>query len=171
MIRLANISDIDEIEKCFLEAKRFLKESGSVQWNGPSGNPTRDTYLKDIDKKHCYVCIRNGSIVGVATFMGHEAEYDNPYGKWLTDSNSYTTIHRIAVCDKARSQGVATELMLYAEEFTKNTGRESIRIDTHPENLIMQTMLNTLGYTNCGYVIYSYIPVEPKRQIFEKIIK
>ena len=171
MIRLAKPYEIDDIMKCFLEAKRFLKESGSIQWNGPSGNPTKESYLQDISKNQCYVCVRDGKIVGVATFMGHEAEYDNPYGKWLTDGESYTTIHRIAVCDEARSQGVATEIMHYAEDFTKNTGRKSIRIDTHPENLIMQTMLNTLGYTNCGYVIYSYIPVEPKRLIYEKIMK
>jgi len=171
MIRLANVRDIDAIEKCLLDAKKFLKDSGSIQWNGPSGNPDKELYLKDINKNHCYVCVREGNIVGVATFMGHEDEYDHPYGKWLTEGRNYTTVHRIAVCDGKRSQGVATELMRYAEAFTKNTGRSSIRIDTHPENLIMQTMLGSLGYSYCGYVVYSYIPVEPKRLIYEKLIK
>lgn len=170
MIRIAQMEDLDSILICLNDAKRFLKASGSIQWNGPSGNPEIDTYKEDIRRRHCYVCVREGKICGVATFMGHEKEYDQPLGEWITDGKSYTTIHRIAVADFARSQGVATELMKFAEEFTKNTGRKSIRIDTHPENLIIQTMLKTLGYTYCGYVIYSYIPVEPKRLIFEKIV-
>ncbi|RIA64783.1 ribosomal protein S18 acetylase RimI-like enzyme [Anaeroplasma bactoclasticum] len=171
MVRLATMEDIDSIAICLNDAKRFLKASGLIQWNGPSGNPEIETYIEDIKRRHCYVCVRDGVISGVATFMGHENEYDQPLGNWLTNGNNYTTIHRIAVCDKARSQGVATELMRFAEVFTKNTGRVSIRIDTHPENLIVQTMLKSLGYTYCGYVIYSYIPVEPKRLIYEKLMK
>ena len=170
MIRLALMDDLDSIITCLNDAKEFLKSQGSSQWNGPKGSPSEETFKNDILKGQCYVCIRNGIVCGVATFMGYEKEYDKPLGEWLTKEMNYTTIHRIAVKKEYRSQGVATELMHFAEEFTKNTGRKSIRIDTHPENLIMQTMLKTLGYSYCGYVIYSYIYPEPKRLIYEKMI-
>lgn len=44
MIRKANISDLDSCYRCILDAKKYLKESGSTQWNDPNDDyPNKDT--------------------------------------------------------------------------------------------------------------------------------
>lgn len=171
MIRLANMNDIDDIMQCIYDARAFLKASGLTQWNGPLGYPDIPTLVSDIENKIAYVCIRNNELCGVAIYAGVEPEYNSPLAKWLTSGDNYTTIHRIAVSNKYRGTGVGKELMLYAEEYAKGIGNSSIRIDTHPMNKAVLGLVTSLGYTNCGEIIYSRIPVEPTRVIFEKIIK
>ena len=170
MIRLAVESDIDGIMNCIYDARAFLKASGSTQWNGPLGYPNVNTLLDDIKNKIAYVCERNNEICGVAAFAGYEPEYDSELANWITKGNKYTTIHRIAVLDKYRGTGVAKELLAYAEVYTKQIGNISIRIDTHPKNMAVQGLVESLGYTYCGEIVYSRIPVEPIRLIFEKIV-
>ena len=41
----------------------------------------------------------------------------------------------------------------------------SIRIDTHPDNQIMQGLIRTMGYTYCGDVV-----IESRRLAYEKKI-
>ena len=170
MIRLAKETDIDAILCCLEDARAFLKASGSTQWNGPLGYPNRNVYLEDIKNKIAFVCEREGIVCGVAVFAGIEEEYQHDKDKWINKTDKYTTIHRIAVLDKYRGTGVAKELLGYAEEYSKNIGNLSIRIDTHPKNLAVQGLVKSLGYTYCGEIIYSRIPVEPLRLIYEKMI-
>ncbi len=170
MIRKATLLDIKEIMECVEDAKFLLKLSGSKQWQGEDGYPSKDDLCKDIINNVCYVQTMDDRVVGVCTYEGVEPEYDNIYGNWITDTNNYITIHRICTKEEYRGRGVAKNLMRYAEEYAKSINKKSIRIDTHPKNLAVQHIAEELGYTLCGYVIYSRIKDEPKRLIYEKIV-
>ncbi len=170
MFRLAELSDLRRVMEIIGDAKRFLKLSGSTQWNGPKGYPDRFTLEKDIINRNCYLYEEDGYVYGLGVFSGREPEYEDKGLTWLNDSNNYMTIHRIATSDDARGKGVAKKLMLYAEEIAKERGNLSIRIDTHPKNTIMQNMVKNLGYTDLGTMVYESIPVEPIRLRYEKLI-
>jgi RimJ/RimL family protein N-acetyltransferase len=43
-------------------------------------------------------------------------------------------------------------MMLYAEELALQIGIEDIRVDTHSDNLAMQTLLARLDYKLCGTI-------------------
>ena len=86
------------------------------------------------------------------------------------DTDNYLTIHRVAVSNKYRGKGIATLLFEYAYQYAKNKGLDSIRVDTHIGNIPMQSLTKKLDFKPCGYVIYDYIEVEPKRLIFEKLV-
>ncbi len=171
MIRPGKKEEINEIMQCIYDARSFLKASGSTQWNGPLGYPNINTLLDDIDNNICYVCVRDNVICGVAAFAGIEEEYMQESANWVIKTDKYTTIHRIAVLDKYRGQGVAKEILKFAEEYAKSIGNLSIRIDTHPKNKVVQGLVTKLGYKYCGEIIYSRIPVEPTRLIYEKVLK
>ena len=173
MIRLANKDDVFDIMKCIDDARIFLKNSGSTQWNGPLGYPNIDVFNNDIENHNCYVYVSDNQVCAVAVYEYNEYEYDkeNPNAKWLTKENKYLTIHRIAVRDFARGRGYAKALMVHAEEVAKQRGLISVRIDTHPKNIVLMSLAKSLGYSECGSIIYSRIPVEPLRIIFEKIVK
>ncbi len=167
-VRLATINDLRGVMKCINDAKAFLKASGSTQWNGDDGYPNVVDLTKDIDNKSLYVCEVNGKIAGVTAFLGIEPEYENPVGEWICNTNNYLTIHRIAVSDAFRGQGIAQVLFKFAEAYAKKNKIDSIRVDTHPRNVIMQNIAIKMGFTACGYVMYKRILVEPKRLIYEK---
>lgn len=170
-IRIADISDLAGVIKCVNDAKKFLKDSGSTQWNGKDGYPQEADLIADIQEKRLFVCVRNYKIAGIAAFLGEEPEYQKPFGTWLTDTNQYLTIHRIAVNDDFRGQGVAKALFKYAEAYAKKKHKVSIRVDTHEKNKAMQGLAEKMGYTLCGYVLYRRISEEPKRLIYEKVLR
>jgi ribosomal protein S18 acetylase RimI-like enzyme len=43
-------------------------------------------------------------------------------------------------------------MMLYAEELALQRGVNNIRVDTHNDNIAMQSLLNNLGFVFCGEI-------------------
>ena len=169
-IRLAKITDLNQVMICITDAKSFLKSCGLTQWNGSNGYPDRSDLENDILNNHLFVCENDKEIMGVAAFLGVEPQYKKAYGHWLIDTDNYLTIHRVAVSNKYRGKGIATLLFEYAYQYAKNKGLDSIRVDTHIGNIPMQSLTKKLDFKPCGYVIYDYIEEEPKRLIFEKLV-
>lgn len=172
-IRRADIKDLPQVMQCIEDAKALLRQSGSTQWNGKNGYPDSSDLTEDIQSSRLYVCEINSELAGVAAFLGEEPEYLHPFGAWLLNTDNYLTIHRIAVRASYRGSGVAKALFSYAEEYARINGYDSIRVDTHEKNKIMQAMVTKMGYAACGYVLYHCIdPLEePKRLIYEKRIQ
>lgn len=173
MIRKANLEDLPQAMQCIKDAKTLLKQSGSKQWNGNNGYPDSSDLTEDIKCSRLYLCEIDSDVAGIAAFLGEEPEYQNPYGKWLLDTTNYMTIHRIAVRALYRGMGIAKALFIYAEDYASRHGYESIRVDTHEKNKIMQAIAVKMGYVPCGYVLYKSISSaeEPKRLIYEKRIQ
>lgn len=170
-IRKALMTDLDGVMKCVNDAKRFLKDSGSTQWNGDDGYPNIDDMVNDINLQRLYLCMDDNQIAGICAFLGEESEYANIHGKWILNTNNYLTIHRIAVNDDFRGTGISKELFTYAEKYARENNLSSVRVDTHEKNKIVQSLATDMGYELCGYVIYQRIKDEPKRLVYEKIIK
>jgi hypothetical protein len=61
--------------------------------------------------------------------------------------------------------GFAKRFMASAEAMAAQSVG-SMRIDTHPDNRIMQGLVGSLGYTYCGDVV-----IESRRLAYEKILK
>ena len=145
MIRLAKISDLDEIKNVYQLAKGIMIASGNHhQWLG--GYPNEDLLIEDINKKQLYVIDNDGQIdAAFALILGVDETYLYiEGGKWLSDC-SYGTIHRIA--STGRIHGVLRDAVNYGLEITSH-----IRIDTHEQNAIMRHLLEKLGFTYCGII-------------------
>ena len=73
MIRLANISDIDEIMDIYKISKEIMDGIGNnTQWN--NGYPNKEMIIEDIKNKNSYLVYDNDSIVGVFSFIIGEDE-------------------------------------------------------------------------------------------------
>lgn len=109
----------------------------------------------------------NGSsvIAYAAVFFDDEPAYDVIDGAWIGNS-PYVVVHRLAVADEAKGQGVATAFMRHTEETAKARGFGSFRIDTACDNRYMQRMLRTLGFTCCGRIRYR----SGERLAYEKML-
>ena len=80
-----------------------------------------------------------------AVFKGDEPTYEHiENGKWLND-DEYVTVHRIA--SDGRVHGIFRCSIQYLKE--KHT---NIRIDTHSDNIIMQSQIEKSGFEKCGTI-------------------
>ena len=113
---------------------------------------------------------RMETILGTAmlSFRG-EPNYDRIYdGEWKLGNVSYATIHRIAVLSTIRRHGIAGKLLGAMEEEIRGNGFSVIRMDTHRDNVPMQTWLGSHGFVHCGTIFLGR--TDETRMAFEKAL-
>lgn len=145
VVRKSVPEDIDRLKDIFDHARHFMESTGNPdQWG--DGYPSEELILDDISSGDSYVCVSKGRVV--ATFVlrgGDDPTYAQIYeGQWL-DYAPYATIHRIA------SSGEVKRIFHIALQFAL-TRYDSIRIDTHSDNKVMQAAILKEGFRYCGVI-------------------
>lgn len=143
-IRNAVISELEEILAIYELARAFMKETGNPdQWRNTY--PTPQIVKDDIKKEELYVLYDEEGIEGVFVFInGPDPTYDYIDGNWL-DDEPYCAVHRVASAQKKK--GVLRAVMDYA--FSRS---DSIKIDTHKDNAVMQHQLEKYRFKRCGII-------------------
>ncbi|GAA0856289.1 GNAT family N-acetyltransferase [Clostridium nitritogenes] len=157
--------DINNIMQIIDEAKEALKEQGIDQWQ--NGYPNDDVIRNDILNNDSYVFIKNNEIVAtsVVSFDG-EKTYDKIYdGNWISN-DEFAVIHRIAISNKYKGTGIASEIIKMIEAICLDKNVHSIKVDTHEFNMPMQKLLKKNDFKYCGVI---YLEDKSKRVAFEKI--
>lgn len=167
-IRKALSEDINEVHAILQSGADFLHECNVAQWT--DGYPSLETVKKDIENQHCFVIEDNDTIVCVFTaIFGADPTYAKIYdGAWLTNSDNYITVHRIAVHKNLRGNGLAGMAYSYAENLCQNINANSLRIDTHKDNKANLSAIRKYGFTYCGII---YTNDGSPRVAYEKIIE
>lgn len=168
LIRKATTSDLNEVMEVIEDARLYLKESGSLQWNTPDGYPTSSDMLKDIQNEHLYVYIKDNKILGCAALVsGIDENYNEIEGAWGNLETPYLQIHRIAFKREARGTNAASMMMNYAKELMMNLGLSSIKGDTHKINKAMTKLFIKSGFKYCGVIKLLRTPVDNLRDAYE----
>ena len=156
MITLENAerSNLTAIMDLIEEARIFLGKSGSDQWQGIY--PARSDIEDDIAKAQAFVLKSDGQIAGYcAIITGEEPAYTGiTEGNWSNDALDYVTVHRIAMSDKFRGQGLTHELWTAIFEKMAAQNYRDFRVDTHEKNEVMQHILEREGFVKRGMVIF-----------------
>lgn len=151
-IRKSYLDDLPQIMQIIDQAKESLKRDGVNQWQ--DGYPNQETIKKDISDACSYVVVSNDVVV--ATFMlagGPDASYSNIYeGAWINNERNYYVLHRIAVDQDYKHQGVAKFIIESIVREKLNPEFVSLRIDTHKDNFRMRRLLQSLGFSYCGVI-------------------
>jgi len=139
------MEDIPRLQAIFAIARRFMAETGNPkQW--AEDYPSRELLEADIHSGDSYVCLQGDKVV--ATFVlrgGEDPTYEIIYkGSWINDS-PYATIHRIASSREVKG------IFNYAFQFAL-LHFDSIRIDTHADNRVMQNAIKKAGFEYCGII-------------------
>ena len=145
-VRLATPKDLDEILAIYDRARDFMRQNGNpIQWG--DSYPEKELICSDLNGGHLYLLTdKKNAIAGVfSCFPEGEPDYDNINGKWLNDL-PYTAIHRVA--SAGTHKGIFSHILSFCRTFSSN-----IKIDTHLDNLIMQSVLKKHGFVYCGTVI------------------
>ena len=142
-------------------AREFMHRTANInQW--VNGYPSQKLIEEDIDAGHSFVVQNNsGKIVGVFSFIiGEDPTYTKIYnGEWL-NADEYVTIHRIASSGIEKGVGEAC----FKWSFTQIS---NVRVDTHRDNKVMQSILAKLDFKYCGII---YLHDGEERLAFQKVI-
>ena len=160
-IRLAFPNEVDAIMQVIEEAKKYLVDAGSTQWQ--NGYPNIDTIIDDIISGQAYVALEEGELLAYAAVTknpekSYEAIYD---GDWQGKETEYLVFHRIAVASDVQGQGVAKTFL---EGLIEGFDYLDFRSDTHAQNKAMQHIFEKLGFKQVGKV-----PVDGERLAYQKI--
>ena len=164
IFRKATTADIDTIERIIKAASARLGAAGIDQWQ--RGYPNRSSIENDVEAGVGMVLALGNEILayGAVIFTGEPAYNDLTGGKWLTDGQ-YAVVHRLCVSEIFVGMGFAKQFMSAAEAMAAERVK-SFRIDTHPDNKIMQGLMERMGFTYCGDVI-----IENRRLAYEKVLQ
>ena len=144
-IVLTALDDLDAVMGIYDKARSFMRQNNNMQqWI--NGYPQKEIIIEDIKLKRSYLIKKNNTILAVFTFInGDDETYHYIEGKWLNDEK-YGVIHRIGSAQIEK--GMLKTAIEYCFQYVDN-----MRIDTHKDNLVMQHLLEKLGFSKCG-VIY-----------------
>lgn len=158
-------SDVNNVMKIIKQAQDYFKSQGVDQWQ--NGYPNEETIENDIKNDESYVLEKDGEIVATTmlTFNG-EPTYDSIQGKWLSN-DKYATIHRVAVDNTHKGNGLSSQIIKYVEKNCLDKGIHSIKVDTHEDNTSMQRLLEKNDFKYCGVI---YLEDDSKRIAFEKLL-
>jgi RimJ/RimL family protein N-acetyltransferase len=167
-IRLSTSDDIPNIMIIIEDAKDYLASQKIDQWQ--KGYPNTEQVENDIKNGESYVVINDeDQVTATAMFtINKEPTYKIIDGNWrVNENNVYGVIHRMAIKKAFREFGLATFMFqeFHLQLLEKNI--QSLKIDTHEENIGMQSLINKLGYQYCGIIYTDY---GDKRWAFEKVI-
>lgn len=159
-IRKSQMEDLPEILKLYAEARAFMQETGNgTQWG--TSYPPVEQVEADIQNGKSYVCEDKGVLAGVFYFSeGPDSDYAKIYeGNWIA-TGDYHVMHRVAA--PGRVKGAGSFCIRWCVEHSQ----DSLRIDTHRNNLPMQHVLGKLGFKKCGII---YLADGDERVAFETL--
>lgn len=162
--REAADSDVPAIAEILRQAVQRMLVEGKVQWD--ETYPTARHVQADIENGNGYVLEKEGEVIGYAAvvFSGEPA-YECLDGKWLSNGQ-YVVAHRMAVSQNVRGHGYGQIFMRTIEEFAREQGIDSFKIDTNFDNFAMLGLLGKLGFSYCGEIEYE----SGSRMAFEKLL-
>ena len=151
MIRLAKLSEIEEIIKITKACAVKMISDNIYQWN--EYYPNSEVFLKDIKRDELYVLIIDEKVIGCITIS---TEKDAEYNKinWLTEDALQYYIHRLAIYSSFQHKGYAKTAMDFAEALGRKNHVVSIRLDTFSANKRNQRFYEARGYKRLGDIYF-----------------
>ena len=161
-LRRATMADFDRIIAILKDGANQLAERGVDQWQGDY--PSKAQIKEDIENGWAFLAVSEDqeTVGAIAIVDGPDHVYDHLDGKWLSDTNKYVVIHRVAIHSQHSGKGYATKLLQAVINDIKNNRDDidSIRIDTHEDNKAMQHLIAKMGFSQVGYLHGAYRPNE-----------
>lgn len=162
-IRHTKPEDLPSLLAIYQSARAYMAATGNPRQWGQSGWPPEDLVREDIEKGRSFCVLENGKIGAVFVYLFGK-DIDPTYrhierGSWMDDS-AYGVIHRFA--GNGSIHGVGGAVFSWAFE---KSGHH-LRVDTHPDNRVMQSLLQKNGFVPRGII---HVTEDPDERIaYEK---
>ncbi len=152
-MRPATVDDIPVIVATLEEARSLLAADGIDQWQNGTGPNFKNVAL-DLEFGWGRVFTVKGSVAATAALVDvNDPNYNELLeGAWEEPETPgpYATIHRVAVSPAYRGQHVAQLFYRRLIEEARVRGFAELRVDTHPQNVRMQHVIENSGFKRVG---------------------
>lgn len=159
MISLGKPFEVEAILELTRACGQHMRDNGIDQWD--ENYPDLPRLSNDIATGTLFAYRENEQVLGIVVL--NETQ-DPEYGdiKWGTSENDRNlVVHRLAVSPDHQGKGIARKLMDFAENWAREQGYASIRLDTFSQNPRNQKFYTNRGYTDLGPVFLSYKKEHP----------
>ncbi len=168
ILRPAVMDEMPDIWEIILQAKEQMNREGRLQWD--ENYPTTQILKNDVMQGWGHVLVPSGGrkeiiAYGAIVFDEEPAYSDLKDGQWLS-CQPYVVLHRLAVADRWKHQGMAGRYMQAVADMALSHGIRSFRVDTNYDNLYMQKLFDRLGFRYCGRITYD----AGQRMAYEKLL-
>ncbi len=151
MIQKACIENKKAILAIIQNAVADMESKGIYQWDDIY--PNEETINNDLSKENLYVYIDNDDIKGIIVLNEYQdKEYESIC--WKYNLGCQLVVHRLCIDPRFQGQGIARQLMIYAEEYGKQSHYGSIRLDSFINNDRAGKLYERLGYAKAGIVSF-----------------
>lgn len=157
--------DMAQLTEMLEDAIALLAMNNIDQWQ--KGSISSEILLDAIRHDQGFVWEQRDT-TGIAGFCVLDT-YDELYeenlakGEW-TIEGPYLAIHRVMVSQHLRGRKVTTQMFLDIKKMGIVNNIASLRIDTHPDNVMMQKTLKRNGFVRTGLL---YMPSGSPRYAYE----
>ena len=148
--RRACVEDIPPILQIFREGQAFLQAQNVPQWR-PGTEPTIKEAEAAVQTEQGYVLTVEDTVAAFIMLVpGPDGSPPLSQGEWPGRDEDYVALHRVAVSANMRGMGLCSKLLEAAIEQGIKLGYRAVRIDTHPDNQIMQRAILRVGFQQVG---------------------
>lgn len=149
MVRQLNINDLSGSFNVVQNAIKGMQGQGLDQWD--EIYPDQTVIENDIAKDHAYGFFEDQHQCAYIVLNEESpAEYETVHWKKVT--GKFLIVHRLCVAPQSQGKGIARKLMHYSENYAKEQGYTSIRLDTFSKNPAAIRLYEDLGYSKMGTV-------------------
>lgn len=161
-MRPATVDDIPAIVATLEAGRCLLAADGIDQWQDGTG-PDVDLVTEDVERGWGRVFLVDGQVAATAALIDEpEPNYAHMLeGAWQVRGDAaapYATIHRVAVAPAFRGMHVAQRFYARLIEEARARGFAEIRVDTHADNVRMQHVIASAGFTRACTVLIGNNP-------------
>jgi ribosomal protein S18 acetylase RimI-like enzyme len=152
-LKQANPDHLDTIMDVYLRCKKDLDEKGLLQWN--EVYPSREYFEEEMTDGNLYVLMIDENIAGSATLN----EWQSPEWSeipWKLENE--WVIHALFLDPLQQGNGLGKIFMEKCEEFAREKGFESIRLDAYSRNTGANYLYEKMGYEYRGSVYFTSKP-------------
>ena len=163
-IRKTRIEDLPIVLDIYSYARNFMAERGNPKQWGATNWPPAELIREDIRCGKSYVCLNDSDQVIGVFYYEYGEEIEPTYrkieeGDW-GDSGPYGVVHRMA--GNGSQKGIGRFCIQWAYQQCGH-----LRVDTHPDNTVMQSLLDKEGFQKRG--IIHVVEDNDPRYAYEKL--
>ncbi|MDY3845837.1 MAG: GNAT family N-acetyltransferase [Eubacteriales bacterium] len=151
VIRLATPLDVDSVTSIY-DRIHTAEECGRLKTGWIRGvYPVRDTAISSLERGELFVEESDGIAVGCAVINRIQPDvYREADWKYNVPDSKIMVLHTLAIDPYKIRCGLGKAFVSFYEEYAKEHGCESLRLDTNVLNVNARAFYNKLGYTEAG---------------------
>lgn len=155
-IELADEGTIPRVMEIFSRCIYSMREQGIYQWD--EIYPDLESVVEDARSQSLFVARQDERCVG-SVCLNRNAPEQYRSVSWSYPSMSALVVHRLCVDPQWQRQGVARQLMDFAEQFAQLEGYAIIRLDAYLGNPTAIQLYERRGYQRMGEVHFPRRPL------------